>query len=86
MTLTVRSVVGATRETGEPLVPVLADAAPGWSPLLAAELDGTRTVIKVDAWVGGTGSPPATGYLPPTGSGGLSPTKEGGFDFNVEAV
>lgn len=86
MTLTVRSVVAATREPGQPLAPVLADAAPGWTPILAAEADGSRAVVKVDDWVGGTGSKPATGYIAPSGSGGLSATAAGGFDFNQEAV
>lgn len=81
MTLTVRSVVAATREPGQPITPVLADAAPGWTPILAAESDGTRTVIKVDDWIGGTGAKPGTGYIPPTGSGSLSPDPTGGFNF-----
>lgn len=40
----------------------------GWAPLLAAESDGLRRVIKVIGWVGGEGAPPALlGYLGPDG-------------------
>lgn len=86
MTLQVRSVVAGVRPVGEPIAPVLADAAPGWTPVLVAEADGARTVVKVADWIGGTGSKPATGYIPPVGSTSLEPTPSGGFDFKQEAV
>lgn len=40
----------------------------GWTPILGGELDGTRTLIKVVDWSGGTGTKPATSsrfLLPP---------------------
>jgi hypothetical protein len=30
----------------------------GWSPELAVVADGTRRVLKLDAWIGGSGTPP----------------------------
>ena len=33
----------------------------GWSPVLAIISDGNRRVFQVINWVGGSGSPPATG-------------------------
>ena len=33
----------------------------GWSPVLAIISDGNRRVFQVVNWVGGSGSPPATG-------------------------
>lgn len=86
MTLQVRSVVAGVRPAGEPIAPVLADAAPGWTPVLAAEADGTRTVVKVADWIGGTGSKPATGYIGGSGSTELRSAPGDGFDFKQEAL
>jgi hypothetical protein len=41
---------------------------PGWSPVLATVVDGTRIVVKVSDWTGGQGTKPATNqYISPTG-------------------
>lgn len=41
----------------------------GWSPVLSLVADGNRRVFQVVDWVGGSGTPPATGgYI---GSSGL---------------
>lgn len=53
----------------------------GWTPVFAGELDGTRTLIKVVDWVGGTGSKPSTGLY--IGVSGYVTGKEQGFNFNV---
>lgn len=52
----------------------------GWTPMLVAEADGTRTLVKVADWVRSAGKP-ATGYL--TASAALAPTKSDGFNFNA---
>lgn len=40
----------------------------GWSPLLAAQPNGSKLVIAVVGWFGGTGTPPTvTGFLGPSG-------------------
>lgn len=40
----------------------------GWSARLAAITDGQRIVLQVQSWVGGGGTPPASGsYIGPTG-------------------
>jgi hypothetical protein len=40
----------------------------GWSPQFAVVSDGARRVLQVTGWVGGTGSPPASGqYVGATG-------------------
>ena len=44
------------------------DGADGWSPILAAEADGSRRVLRVVDWTGGEGTKPATGsYIGATG-------------------
>lgn len=44
------------------------DGPPGWSPVLAAVVDGTRRVLQVVDWTGGAGSKPAIGrYVGSTG-------------------
>ena len=44
------------------------DGSNGWMPIPAAVVDGTRVVIQVADWVGGTGVKPTTGlYIGPTG-------------------
>ena len=41
----------------------------GWSPVLSLVADGNRRVFQIVNWVGGSGTPPATGgYI---GSSGL---------------
>lgn len=40
----------------------------GWSPVLSLVTDGNRRVFQVVNWVGGSGTPPATGnYIGPSG-------------------
>lgn len=51
-----------------------------WTPMLAPEQDGTRTLIKVADWFGGTGTKPATGYM---AAGGMVADKAQAFNFNA---
>lgn len=51
-----------------------------WTPMLAPEQDGTRTLIKVADWFGGTGTKPATGYM---ALGGIVADKAQAFNFNA---
>jgi len=51
-----------------------------WTPMLAPEQDGTRTLIKVADWFGGTGEKPATGYM---ATGGIVADKAQAFNFNA---
>lgn len=40
----------------------------GWSPVLSLVTDGHRRVFQVVNWIGGSGTPPATGgYIGPSG-------------------
>lgn len=56
-------------------------AANGWSPVLAGEADGVRTLIKVVDWAGGSGTKPDVGmYL---GTTGYVTTKAEAFNFNA---
>lgn len=52
----------------------------GWTPTLAGEADGTRTLIKVVDWTGGTGTKPTTGMY--IGTTGYVATKALAFNFN----
>ncbi|MEO7467897.1 MAG: hypothetical protein ABIV36_12845 [Sphingobium limneticum] len=53
----------------------------GWTPILAGELDGVRTLIKIVDWVGGKGTKPETGmYL---GTTGYVTAKAAAFNFNA---
>lgn len=53
----------------------------GWTPILAGEQDGTRTLIKVVDWSGGNGAKPAAGmYL---GTAGYVTDKVTAFNFNA---
>lgn len=53
----------------------------GWSPVLAGEQDGVRTLIKVVDWAGGQGTKPQTGmYL---GTAGYVTLKADAFNFNA---
>ena len=53
----------------------------GWTPVLAGEADGVRTLIKVVDWTGGEGTKPQTGmYL---GTTGYVMTKAQAFNFNA---
>jgi hypothetical protein len=74
------------------LVPVIADRGAagadskvpgpaGWTPVLAGELDGTRTLIRVADWTGGEGTKPATGMY--IGTTGYVSTKAAAFNFNA---
>ncbi len=52
----------------------------GWTPVLAGELDGTRTLIRVMDWTGGQGVKPEAGmYIGATGY----VAKAQAFNFNV---
>jgi hypothetical protein len=53
----------------------------GWSPALAGEADGTRTLIKVVDWTGGDGTKPAVGMY--IGTAGYVQTKAEAFNFNA---
>lgn len=44
-----------------------AGAGSGWSPVIAVEADGERRVQRITEWIGGTGTPPAPGYIGPAG-------------------
>ncbi|MFV1919130.1 hypothetical protein VPH46_06825 [Sphingomonas sp. MJ1 (PH-R8)] len=53
----------------------------GWTPVLAPEADGTRTLLKVMDWLSGGGTKPQTGmYL---SSGGYVTDKALAFNFNA---
>jgi hypothetical protein len=54
----------------------------GWTPMLAGEADGTRTLLRVVDWTGGKGTKPALGYLGPAGSTALV-AKAAAFNFNA---
>lgn len=56
------------------------DGRNAWTPMLAPEQDGTRTLIKIADWIGGTGTKPATGYL---ATGGVVAGKAQAFNFNA---
>lgn len=86
-------VAGGAIMSGGKLTPFLADAGPkgdgaagqdglnGWTPILAGEADGTRTLIKVADWAGGEGTKPATGIY--IGTTGYVSTKAAAFNFNA---
>ena len=52
----------------------------GWTPVLAFEQDGTRTLLKVTDWLRSVGKPD-TGYL--TAAGVLAPSKADASNFNA---
>lgn len=54
----------------------------GWTPLLAGEADGTRTLLRVIDWTGGKGAKPALGYVGAAGAAGLV-AKADAFNFNA---
>lgn len=74
-------------DKGDPGSPGAASTVPGpegddgWSPILAGEADGTRTLIKVVDWTGGQGTKPATGMY--IGTTGYVTTKAQAFNFNA---
>lgn len=45
----------------------LKEGEDGWSPIFAASETGTRTIMAVSDWYGGTGNKPPTGYIGPDG-------------------
>jgi len=53
----------------------------GWTPILAPEADGTRTLLKVMDWVGGSGTKPAAGMNLATT--GYVLAKAAAFNFNA---
>lgn len=54
----------------------------GWTPVLAGEADGTRTLLKVADWYGGKGEKPALGYIGAAGATSLV-AKAAAFNFNA---
>jgi len=93
MVVKMRVTGGAIMGEDGALLPILADKGEqgdsvegpqgnsGWTPILAGEADGTRTLIKVAEWTGGQGNKPDTGvYL---GTSGYVATKAEAFNFNV---
>lgn len=57
------------------------NGANGWTPVLAPEQDGTRTLLKVMDWANGSGTKPATGmYL---ATSGYVTAKADAFNFNA---
>lgn len=59
------------------------DGLDAWSPVYGVESDGARRVLKITTWAGGEGSPPATGYVTP--SGGVDPDIANGADIRGPA-
>lgn len=57
------------------------DGLSGWTPILAGEADGTRTLMKVIDWVGGTGDKPAKNLY--IGTTGYVAAKADAFNFNA---
>lgn len=53
----------------------------GWSPILAGELDGTRTLMRVADWAGGQGTKPDAGMY--IGTAGYVSSKAQAFNFNT---
>ncbi|AHE55545.1 hypothetical protein NX02_19425 [Sphingomonas sanxanigenens DSM 19645 = NX02] len=87
------NVVGGALINGARIEPYMAqkgdsvkgDIGPsGWTPVLAGEADGTRTLIKVVDWLGGQGVKPQVGmYIGPANSGGYVQAKADAFNFNA---
>lgn len=72
---------GAPGSPGAPSTVPGPEGNDGWTPVLAGELDGVRTLIKVVDWTGGEGAKPAVGmYL---GTAGYVATKAAAFNFNA---
>lgn len=91
MSATAPPVIGAaTRAADGKLTPIMVPETKGpagnsgddgWTPVLAGEADGTRTLIKIVDWTGGEGAKPQTGmYL---GTTGYVATKAAAFNFNA---
>lgn len=58
---------GEQGEQGEPGTDGV-DGNNGWAPILAVVMDGSRSVLRVQSWTGGEGTPPASGsYLAASG-------------------
>ena len=60
-----------------------ATGAAGWNPLIVAEVDGARVVLKVTDWEDGGGTKPDTGYV---GAAGLVELAEDGVDLKGSSV
>jgi hypothetical protein len=54
----------------------------GWTPVLAGEADGTRTLLRVVDWIGGKGNKPALGYVGTAAAAALV-AKADAFNFNA---
>ncbi|WP_159975898.1 MULTISPECIES: hypothetical protein [unclassified Novosphingobium] len=72
---------GAPGAAGAPSTVAGPEGNDGWTPILAGEADGTRTLIKVVDWTGGEGTKPATGMY--IGATGYVATKALAFNFNA---
>lgn len=80
--MTPASVAGAQVGADGRLKPfVISDGINGWTPILAGDADGTRSLLKVVDWTGGNGSKPATGMY--IGAAGYVSTKAQAFNFNL---
>jgi hypothetical protein len=82
----IKNLIGAFRNPGTlqsipKIIPTPVNGDNGWSPILAGEQDGTRTMVKVVGWTGGAGSKPPIGmYL---GTAGYVTDKADAFNFNA---
>lgn len=80
--MTPASVAGAQVDADGRLKPfVISDGINGWTPILAGDADGTRSLLKVVDWTGGNGSKPAAGMY--IGSTGYVSAKAQAFNFNL---
>ncbi|WP_394658416.1 hypothetical protein [uncultured Novosphingobium sp.] len=79
-----RKIVTAVRNGAERSFGVVtngSDGMNGWTPILAPEQDGTRTLLKVMEWMGGSGAKPMSGmYL---ATSGYVTAKADAFNFNA---
>ena len=85
--MSLRKVITPWRNGGVRTFGEVRDGSPGsngdngWSPVLAGEQDGVRTLIKVVDWAGGQGAKPQIGlYL---GTAGYVAAKADAFNFNA---
>ena len=81
MRLTGGSVATRVGDKLDPAMPI--DGTNGWSPVLAGEADGVRSLLKVVDWTGGQGNKPATGYIADAVTGVLVADKAAAFNFNL---
>ena len=65
--------------------PTGADGNDGWSPVIAAEVDNARRVLKIVDWAGGEGTKPAVPSDPYIGASGLVATAAAAIDIRGAA-